>query len=72
MGKKHASQYANFGWLQIKKNLVLACAKKGEITNMQYPYNNKNWKFLHKQSRLKQFNRILAYLSDSYQFIQHV
>ena len=39
---------------------------------MQYPYNNKNWKFLHKQSRLKQFNRILAYLSDSYQFIQHV
>ena len=38
---------------------------------MQYPYNNKNWKFLHKQSRLKQFNRILAYLSDSYQFIEN-
>lgn len=72
MGKKHASQYANFGWLQNKEKFSFNVCKKGEITNMQYPYNNKNWKFLHKQSRLKQFNRILAYLSDSYQFIQHV
>lgn len=54
-----------------KETFSFKVLKKGEINYIQYLYNNKIRIFLLKQSRPKQINITLAYLSYYLLFMQH-